>query len=392
MSLIEDCAGLAGAEPQTWGTGLMTNIVFVGLDVHKATIAVALAEGGRGGEVRELGNFLNRPDHIRKLVERLAKGGRSLSFCYEAGPCGYSLYRQLIALGHECMVVAPSLIPMRAGDRVKTDRRDAMMLAKLHRAGELTAVWVPDDGHEAMRDLIRARSTAVRVLGKGRQHLQGFLLRHGRIYAGKKGWTLAYRRWLTTVRFDHSAQQVVLQDYIHAVTDAELRVERLTQQIVDLAPSWSQAPVVAALQAMRGVAFVVAVTVVAEVGDFTRFANPRQLMAYLGLVPSEHSSGCTVHRAGITKAGNALARRALIEGAWTYRMQPRVSRKLHDRIEALPQTVRDIAWRAQVRLCARYRRLSAAGKPKVVVTTAIAREMLGFIWAIARTVPIPAAV
>lgn len=392
MSLIEDCAGLAGAEPQTWGTGLMTNMVFVGLDVHKATIAVALAEGGRGGEVRELGNFINHPDHIKKLVERLAKGGRSLSFCYEAGPCGYGLYRQLIGLGQECVVVAPSLIPMKPGDRVKTDRRDAVMLAKLHRAGELTAVWVPDDAHEAMRDLIRARSTAVQVLLKARQHLQGFLLRHGRNYAGKKGWTLAYRRWLTTIRFDHSAQQVVLQDYIHAVTDAEERVERLTQQIADLALNWSQAPVVAALQAMRGVAFVVAVTVVAEVGDFTRFANPRQLMAYLGLVPSEHSSGSTVRRAGITKAGNALARRALIEGAWTYRMQPRVSRKLHDRIDGLPQNVRDIAWKAQVRLCARYRRLAATGKPKVVCTTAIAREMLGFIWAIAQTIQAPHAI
>jgi transposase len=392
MSLIEDCAGLAGAEPQTWGTGLMNNIVFVGLDVHKATIAVAVAEGGRGGEVRELGNFINRTDHIGKLVARLAKGGRSLSFCYEAGPCGYGLYRQLVSLGHECMVVAPSLIPMKAGDRVKTDRRDALMLAKLHRAGELTAVWIPDDAHEAMRDLIRARSTAVRVLGKARQHLQGFLLRHGRVYAGKKGWTLAYRRWLTTVRFDHAAQQLVLQDYIHAVADAEARVERLSRQIEDLAQNWSQAPVVAALQAMRGVAFIVAVTLVAEVGDFTRFRNPRQLMAYLGLVPSEHSSGSTVRRAGITKAGNALARRALIEGAWTYRLQPRVSRKLHDRIDALPQTVRDIAWKAQVRLCARYRRLAAAGKPKVVVTTAIAREMLGFVWAIARSATIPATV
>ncbi|WP_281799674.1 IS110 family transposase [Methylocystis echinoides] len=357
----------------------MNNIVFVGLDVHKATIAVAVAEGGRGGEVRELGNFINRPDHIGELVARLAKGGRSLSFCYEAGPCGYGLYRQLTGLGHECLVVAPSLIPMKAGDRIKTDRRDALMLAKLHWAGELTAVWIPDDGHEAMRDLIRARSTAVRVLGKARQHLQGFLLRHGRVYAGKKGWTLAYRRWLTTVRFDHAAQQLVLQDYIHAVADAEARVERLSRQIEDLAQNWSQAPVVAALQAMRGVAFIVAVTLVAEVGDFTRFPNPRQLMAYLGLVPSERSSGSTVRRAGITKAGNALARRALIEGAWTYRMQPRVSRKLHDRIEALPQTVRDIAWKAQVRLCARYRRLAAAGKPKVVVTTAIAREMLGFV-------------
>ena len=278
---------------------------------------VAVADGRCGGEVLQLGNFLNRPDHIEKLAARLAKGNRTLSFCYEAGPCGYGLFRQLVALGHDCMVAAPSLIPMKAGDRVKTDRRDPVMLAKLHRAGELTAVWVPDDAHEAMRDLIRARATAVRVLSKARQHLQGFLLRHGRVYAGKKGWTQAYRRWLTTVRFDHVAQQLVLQDYIHAVTDAEARVERLLRQIEDLGQNWSQAPVVAALQAMRGVAFIVPVTLVAEVGDFSRFANPRQLMAYLGLVPSEHSSGRTVHQAGITKAGNALARRDLIEGAWT---------------------------------------------------------------------------
>ena len=206
------------------------------------------------------------------------------------------------------MVVAPSLIPMKAGDRIKTDRRDAVMLAKLHRAGELTAVWVPDAAHEAMRDLIRARATAVRVLGKARQHLQGFLLRHGRVYAGKKGWTLPYRRWLTTVRFDHPAQQVVLQDYIHSVHDADERIARLTKQIEDLVPTWSMAPVVEAFQAMRGVAFVAAVTVVAEVGDFTRFDNPRQVMAYLGLTPSEHSSGTATRRGGITKAGNGLAR------------------------------------------------------------------------------------
>jgi transposase len=377
---------LAGAEPQTWGTDLMNDTIFVGLDVHKATISVAVAEGARGGEVRQLGNFPNRVDHIRKLVERLAKGGYRLAFCYEAGPCGYGLHRQLTGLGHDCIVVAPSLIPMKAGDRVKTDRRDAVMLAKLHRAGELTAVWVPDSAHEAMRDLIRARATAVRVLGKARQHLQGFLLRHSRVYAGQKGWTQAYRRWLTTLRFDHIAQQVVLQDYIHSVHDAEARVDRLTRQITELVPNWSMAPVVEALQAMRGVAFVVAVTVVAEVGDFSRFANPRQLMAYLGLAPSERSSGATRRRGGITKAGNALARRVLIEGAWTYRMQARVSRKLHDRIDGLPQAIRDIAWKAQVRLCARYRRLAAAGKAKVVVTTAIAREMVGFLWAIARQI------
>jgi transposase len=235
-----------------------------------------------------------------------------------------------------------------------------------------------------MRDLVRARATAVRVLAKARQHLQGFLLRHERIYRGARAWTLAYRRWLSTVCFEHPAQQIVLQDYIHAVQEAETRRERLTQQIEELLPNWSMAPVVAALQAMRGVALIVAVTVVAEVGDFRRFAKPRQLMAYLGLVPSEHSSGRSVRRGGITKAGNALARRVLIEGAWTYRMSARVSRKLHDRVEGLPAAVRDIAWKAQLRLCARYRRLAATGRPKVVVTTAIAREMVGFIWAIAR--------
>jgi transposase len=375
---------MGGAEPHTWRADLMDNITFVGLDVHKATVCVAVAESGRDGEVRQVGVFENRPDVLNKMVARLDKNGRRLSFCFEAGPCGYGLQRLLTGAGHECVVIAPSLIPIKAGDRVKTDRRDAMMLAKLHRAGELTAIWVPDHAHEAMRDLVRARATAVRILGKARQHLQGFLLRHERVYSGPRAWTLAYRRWLTTVRFEHPAQQIVLQDYIHAVQDAETRRDRLTSQIEELLPNWSMAPVVAALQAMRGVAFVAAVTVVSEVGDFRRFINPRQLMAYLGLVPSEHSSGGSVRRGGITKAGNALARRVLIEGAWTYRMSARVSRKIHDRLEPLSAEIRDIAWKAQVRLCTRYRRLVAAGKPKVVVTTAIAREMIGFIWAIAR--------
>lgn len=362
----------------------MDNIAFVGLDVHKTTVCVAVADSGRDGEVRQLGVFENRPDVLGKMIARLGKNGRRLSFCYEAGPCGYDLQRLLIGAGHECVVVAPSLIPIKTGDRIKTDRRDAMMLAKLHRAGELTPIWVPDHAHEAMRDLVRARATAVRVLGKARQHLQGFLLRHERVYRGPRAWTLAYRRWLTTVKFEHPAQQIVLQDYVHAVQDAETRRDRLTGQIEELLPNWSMAPVVAALQAMRGVALVAAVTIVAEVGDFRRFINPRQLMAYLGLVPSEHSSGGSVRRGGITKTGNALARRVLIEGAWTYRMSARVSRKIHDRLEPLSTEIRDIAWKAQVRLCARYRRLATSGKPKVVVTTAVAREMVGFIWAIAR--------
>ncbi|MGH7050326.1 MAG: IS110 family transposase [Acetobacteraceae bacterium] len=362
----------------------MEHITYVGLDVHKATVSVAVAESGRAGEVRQVGVVANRAEVLRKMVARLAKGGRRLSFCYEAGPCGYGLQRLLAGDGHDCIVVAPSLIPLRAGDQVKTDRRDARTLAKLHRAGELTPIWIPDTAHEAMRDLVRARATAVRVLGKARQHLQSFLLRHDKIYQGARGWTLAYRHWLTTVRFDHPAQQIVFQDYIHAVQDAEARRDQLMQQIEALLPEWTMAPVVAALQAMRGIAPVVAVTIVAEVGDFRRFANPRQLMAYFGLVPSEHSSGSTVRRGGITKAGNALARRVLIEGAWTYRMPARVSRKLHDRLEPLHPEVRNIAWKAQVRLCARYRRLAATGKPRVVVTTAIAREMVGFIWAIAQ--------
>ena len=375
---------MTGTEPHTWRADLMDNITFVGLDVHKATVCVTVAESGRDGEVRQIGVFENRPEVLSRMVTRLGKNGRRLSFCYEAGPCGYGLQRLLTAAGHECVVVAPSLIPIKAGDRVKTDRRDATMLAKLHRAGELTAIWVPDHAHEAMRDLVRARATAVRMLSKARQHLQGFLLRHERVYQGPRAWTLAYRRWLTTVRFEHPAQQIVLQDYIHAAQDAETRRDRLTDQIEELLPSWSMAPVVAALQAMRGVALVAAVTVVAEVGDFRRFINPRQLMAYLGLVPSEHSSGGSVRRGGITKAGNALARRVLIEGAWTYRMSARVSRTINHRLEPLSAEIRDIAWKAQVRLCARYRRLTASGKLKVVVTTAIAREMVGFIWAIAR--------
>jgi transposase len=288
-------------------------------------------------------------------------------------------------MGHECIVVAPSLIPVKAGDRVKTDRRDAVMLAKLHRAGELTAVWVPDAAHEAMRDLVRARATAVRVLGKARQHLQGFLLRHGRIYPGKKGWTVAYRRWLTTVRFQHPAQQIVFQDYVDAVADAEARVERLTGQIADLLPNWSLAPVVEAVQAMRGVAFIVAVTVVAEVGDFHRFENPRQLMAYLGLTPSSIPAAPGPPRRdhqGRQRPGATCADRRRVELPDAGPRQPQASRP--DRGAAQGRARHRLE--GQLRMCQRYRHLMAAGKPKVVATTAIAREMVGFIWAIARAV------
>ena len=283
-------------------------------------------------------------------------------------------------------MIAPSLIPKRPGERVKTNRRDALTLARLHRAGELTAIWVPDPGHEAVRELVRAREAAMEDLRAKRQHLQSFLLRHGRVFPGRQPWTRAHARWLSELIFEHPAQYLVLREYRQAIEDAEARLERLTQQVAEVVSTWSMAPVVEAYQALRGVALLTAVTFVAEIGDVRRFESPRQLMAYLGLVPSESSTGERVRRGSITKAGNPRARRVLIEGAWTYRFPARMSRLLQERQEGLPAAVRAIAWKAQVRLCARYRRLMAAGKRQTVVTTAIAREMAAFLWAIGREV------
>jgi transposase len=364
-------------------------ITYVGLDVHKEGIVVAVAEGGLRGEVREYGRIANTPAALDRLMCKLGGEGVRLRVCYEAGPCGYGIQRHLSARGHECVVVAPSLIPKRAGDRVKTDRRDAAGLARLHRAGELTAVWVPDARHEAMRDLVRARLDAVHALRRARQQLSGFLLRQGCHY-GRPAWTKLHRRWLAGLKFEQAVHHIVLEDYIAAAEAAEARRDRLTAQIEAMLPDWTLAPVVAALQTMRGMALVNAATLIAEVGDFSRFANPRQLMAYLGLVPSEHSSGASLRRGGLTKAGNSAARRLLIEAAWCYRFPARVSRELRLRQEEQPRPIREIAWKAQLRLCARYRKLARTGKPANVVTAAIARELAGFIWAIARRVP-PAA-
>jgi transposase len=360
--------------------------VFVGLDTSKLKISVALAEDGRQGEVRFLSEIDNTPEAVRRLVSKLAGRHSELLFCYEAGPTGYGLQRQISALGHECAVIAPSLIPKRPGERVKTNRRDALTLARLHRAGELTAIWVPDPGHEAVRELVRARDAAMADLRAKRQHLQSFLLRHGRLFPGRKPWTRAHARWLSELAFEHPAQYLVLREYRQGIEDAETRLERLTQQIADVLTTWSMAPVVEAYQALRGVALITAVTFVAEIGDVRRFESPRQLMAYLGLVPCESSTGERVRRGRITKAGHTRVRRVLIEGAWTYRFPARMSRLLQERQEKLPQIVRTIAWKAQVRLCARYRRLMAAGKRQTVVTTAIAREMAAFLWAIGREV------
>ncbi|MEQ1956655.1 IS110 family transposase [Mesorhizobium sp. CN2-181] len=357
---------------------------FVGIDVAKLRNAIAIADSGREGEVRFFGEVDASDQSMRSVIQRIAGRFDRVHFCYEAGPTGYGLYRLIRSLGHECMVVAPSLIPRKPGDRVKTNRRDALALARLLRAGELTAVWVPDEGHEAMRDLVRARAAAVETLRVHRQHVSAFMLKHGRVYPRKKGWTMRYLRWLQEQPFDHPAHQIALQEMVEAVRVSKERVERLERVIEEFVPAWSLAPIVRALQTLRGVELIVAVTFATEVGDVQRFESPRQLMGYLGLVPGERSTGETVRRGGITKAGNGRVRHMLVESAWTYRHPPRVGAKKLYRLEQASPKVRDIAWKAQTRLTTRYRMLSGRGKKTTVVCTAIARELVGFMWAVAR--------
>jgi len=348
-----------------------------------------LADDGRNTEVRLYGSIGGDLASLDKMIRKLQATGTELRFVYEAGPCGYQIYRHLRAQGLQCDVVAPSMVPKRSGDRIKTDRRDACNLARLYRAGELTAMYVPQEDDEAMRDLVRGRQDAINAQRKVRQQLGGFLLRHGFRYPGKCAWTLAHRRWLAGVRMPHPAQQIMLQEYIHSVEECTQRVHRLTEQILQLMPDWRMRPLVGALQALRGVAPVVAATAVAEIGPMGRFERPRQLMAYLGLVPSESSSGGSVRRGAITKTGNGHARRALIEAAQAYSHPARISRVMRKRQEAVPEPIRQIAWKAQLRLCARFRKLTARGKSRNRVVTAIARELSGFMWAIAKQVPVP---
>jgi transposase len=357
--------------------------IFVGLDVHKDSIDVALANGGREGDVRFYGSIGGDLESLQKVVRKLQSTSSILRFVYEAGPCGYDIYRSLTNQGFDCVVVAPSKIPRKSGDRIKNDRRDAINLARLHRSGELTPVYVPTSEDEAMRDLTRGREDAVKALRVARQILLAFLLRHGYRYSGRSYWSLAHWNWIADIKMPHRAQQIVLQEYVHAVQELLERVQRLTQQIQVLIPSWQLAPLVTALQALRGISLVIAATTVAELGDLTRFDSAKQIMAYLGLVPSEHSSGGSTRRGSITKTGNGHVRRALIEAAHSYCHPARESRVLLKRLDGLPKEVRDIAWKAQLRLCGRFKRLVAKGKNKNTVVTATARELAAFMWAIA---------
>lgn len=354
---------------------------FIGLDVHKDRISVAVAAAGRGGEVRSLGAVPNSVDAVNRLVRRVTGRWGCVEFVQEAGPCGYGLHRQLEQLGQTSRVVAPSRTPKRSGDRIKNDTRDALMLARLLRAGELEFNWVPDQVHEAVRDLVRARQAASFDVRKARQRIQSFLLKHDRRYV-KKPWGGQHREWLANHSFGHPAQQIAFENYLRTEAQAVARRAELDQQIREVLPTWSMAPLVEALQALRGVAFVIAVCIVAEVGDMTRFKNARHLMAFLGLVPAERSSGASVRPRGITKTGNNIVRSHLLEAAWCYRLHAKIGVRLIRRDNSLPEIAKEIAWKAQVRLCGRYRRLMARGKKSQLVTTAIARELVGFIWAI----------
>ena len=366
----------------------MSKVRFVGLDVHADTIAVAVAE--QEGEVRSHGTIPNRLESIRKLLAKLGPA-KDILACYEAGPTGYVLYWQLTQLGIACQVIAPSLVPVKAGDRVKTDRRDAEKLARCYRAGELTAVWVPDANTEALRDLVRAREAAKKDQLKARHRLGKFLLRQGRRPEGIKAWTKQHLEWIGThVHFDQPALEATLQDYLDEVKHVAERIVKLEKAIdeaVRQSPPQMRA-VIEALQALRGVAQTTAATIVSELGELSRFESPRQLMGYSGLVAREHSSGNRIQRGGITKTGNSHLRRVVVEAAWAYQHRPNVTGFLLRRQKslAISDEVKQIAWKAQQRLNKRYKAMAARGKNKNQIVTAVGRELLGFIWAIATKV------
>jgi transposase len=365
-----------------------SSTLYVGMDVHKDSIAVASVAQDQGAEVTYLGTIGARQCDIDHLIRTLQSKAKHLAFVYEAGPCGYWLYRYLTKKGYECGVMAPSLIPKKAGDRVKTDRRDALQLARLVRSGDLTPVYVPKVEDEAIRDLTRAREDTIGDLKAAKFRLKAFLLRHDIRYTGRATWGPAHLRWLSEVVCATPAQQIVFQEYLRAVNEHTERLQRLEHALHEQAKAWRLHPVVEALQALRGVPCTVAVTLVAELGDLSRFDTPRELMKCLGLVPSEYSTGERRRQGSITTAGNTHARRVLVEGAWAYRYPAKASRHLQLRLEQHPKAIQDISWKAQVRLCKRYRRLIARGKHANQVVVAIARELTGFMWAIAKQIPV----
>jgi transposase len=358
------------------------SIRFVGLDVHAETIAVAVAEGR--GEVRSLGIIPNRPDAVRRLLGKLGDS-RTFKVCYEAGPTGYALYWQLTKAGIHCDVIAPSLVPTKAGERIKTDRRDAEKLARSYRAGDLTSVWVPDAKHEAIRDLVRAREAAKEDQLRAKHRLGKYLLRYGvRAPDGCRTWTAAWWQWVRGVRFDHPEQNTTFVELMLEVDHQAQRIERLDGAIdraINDAPEHLRA-LVNALQSLRGVAKVTAITLATEFGTLSRFEKAAQVMSYTGMVPSEHSSGTKNRRGAITKTGNSHLRRVLVEAAWQYRHRPKLTKRQKELQPSLPPKVADAAWRAQERLHRRYWTLSSKSKPAGKIVTALARELVGFVWAI----------
>lgn len=362
--------------------------VFVGLDVHKDSIMVAYSVGY--GEVEVLGKIAPRVTDIDRLCKRIQSKASTVVFVYEAGPCGYGIHRQLTEKGYHCMVCAPSLIPRKPGERVKTDRRDAAKLVRSLRAGDLSPVHVPTVEDEAFRDLVRTWGAARQDLKQARQRLKAFLLSHDVRYTGRADWGPAHRRWISGYTFDSHWQQLAFEEHRRTIEDRLAQCARLETALREMAPQWRFYPVVETLQALRGVQFTTAIGMLAELGDLSRFDHPRQLTAWLGLTPSEHSSGQKRRLGSITKAGNSYARRLLVEAAWSYRHPAKVSPAIQKRHEGLPKAIIDRAWDAQLRLCKRYRRLVARGKHPNVAVVAIARELAAFIWDIARMASAPA--
>lgn len=356
--------------------------VYVGLDVHKESITVAYAIGM--GEVELLGKTGTTKTDTDRLCKRLQSKGRHVRIVYEAGPCGYGLYRQLMDKGFDCMACAPSLIPKKPGERVKTDRRDSIKLVRALRAGDLSAVYVPSVEDEAFRDLARAWAAAKDDLKHARQRLKSFLLSHGVRYTGSANWGPAHRHWLSEYSFGNEWQQLAFDEHRRTIEDRLAQCGRLETALREAVVNWRFYPVVLGLQAMRGMQLTTAVGMLAELGDLSRFAHPRQLMAWLGVTPSEHSSGDKRRRGSITRTGNSYARKLLVEAAWSYRYPARVSPQIQLRHDGLPKAIIDRAWDAQIRLCRRYRGLAARGKSVNIAVVSVARELAGFIWDISR--------